>query len=176
MIERQRRRWAAYQASDAQTDWSRKALSSTRRRLAGVPGRFDNLRGLDEAATARSLRQAAGMTGDGGLSAKLELLNATRRPGQKLGYKIANTGSVELTCGLLYRLERYADGGWITMNSEAAFRLIGFGVGPGQSRDLDATIPLGAPAGLYRISTSVTTDHGGGAADLAAEFEVSPDH
>lgn len=81
------------------------------------------------------------------LAATIELLDTQISPGDELRYKINNTGSLDLICGLPYRLERETTGGWVPMNPEMAFRAIGFGVLPGESRELTATIPVeGLPA------------------------------
>ena len=92
-----------------------------------------------------------------------------------MGYRVVNTGSVELSCGLAHRLERETDIGWLLMNDGMTFRLIGFGVEPGAHRDFTASIALGMPTGHYRISTSVTTDQGDGEVVLTAHCDVRSD-
>jgi hypothetical protein len=109
---------------------------------------------------------------DSALGAELELLAADLRVGEDFGYRIINSGSVGLTCGSPYRLERETDSGWHLMNDGMAFRLMGFGVEPGAHRDFKATIAPDMPTGRYRISTSVTTDDGGGKIVLTACFDV----
>lgn len=42
-------------------------------------------------------------------------------PGDDLPYRITNTGSVELICGVAYRMERETSDGWIHMNPGMAF-------------------------------------------------------
>lgn len=106
------------------------------------------------------------------LAATIEVLGTHVGPGDELGYRINNTGSVELICGLAYRLERKTSDGWVHTNPGMAFRLIGFGVLPGQGRELSAMIPADALGGSYRISTSVTSDHVEGAVRLSARFHV----
>lgn len=59
------------------------------------------------------------------------------------------------------------------MNSNAAFRAIGFGVRPDGAHDFEARIPPHAPAGQYRISASVHSDEVAGVLSLSAEFEVA---
>jgi len=108
-----------------------------------------------------------------GLGAVIEL--AAARPGEPLGYRIVNTGAVRLICGLPYRLERETRSGWILMNPDMAFRLMGFGVAPGLSHELRATIPTDAPPGRYRISASVTSDHAPGTLQMSALFDVRQD-
>jgi hypothetical protein len=117
------------------------------------------------------------MSSKGGLSAKIELPAPAVRAGDRLEYSIVNTGSVELICGLPYRLERYADNAWILMNPNMAFALPGFGVKPGQTHLLTALVPAIAPAGKYRISTSVATNpldegHGARSVQISAQFDV----
>jgi uncharacterized membrane protein len=114
------------------------------------------------------------VSAEGRLSATMEVLTRSVRPGDELPYRITNTGSVELICGVGYRMERETSDGWIHMNPGMAFRSIGFGVLPGEHRDLSAMVPADAPAGSYRISTSVTSDHVEGVVRLSAGFEVQP--
>lgn len=106
------------------------------------------------------------------LGADLELLASDVRAGEDFGYRIINSGSVGLTCGLPYRLERETDSGWHLMNDGMVFRLMGFGVEPGAHRDFTARIAPDMPTGRYRISTSVTTDHGRGKIVLTVCFDV----
>ena len=115
------------------------------------------------------------MSRPSGLEAVIELLATTVRPGDELGYRINNTGSVQLICGLPYCLEQETSDEWVPMNEGMAFRLIGFGVLPGESRELKVRIPADAPAGSYRLSTSVTSDHVRGAIRLSAHFDVVRD-
>src|SRR5947209_8961884 len=75
------------------------------------------------------------------LAATLEVLSPDVRPGDTLRYRINNTGSIALICGLGYRLERKTAEGWVLMNPGMAFRAIGFGVLPDESRELRATVP-----------------------------------
>jgi hypothetical protein len=110
--------------------------------------------------------------GNSALGAELELLPSDLRAGEDFGYRIINSGSVELTCGSPYRLERETDSGWHPMNDGMAFRLMGFAVEPGAHRDFTARIAPDMPTGRYRISTSVTTDHGGGKTVLTTCFDV----
>jgi hypothetical protein len=106
------------------------------------------------------------------LAATLEVLSPDVRPGDTLRYRINNTGSIELICGLGYRLERKTTEGWVLMNPGMAFRAIGFGVLPDERRELRATIPAHAAVGPYRISTSVNSDHLDGTLRLSADFDV----
>jgi hypothetical protein len=104
----------------------------------------------------------------------MEVLTRSARPGDELPYRITNIGSVDLICGLQYRLERESANGWIHMNPGMAFRAIGFGVPPGQNRELIAIIPADSPIGLYRLNTSVNSDHAQGNLPLSVRFDVHP--
>jgi hypothetical protein len=118
-----------------------------------------------------------GTTQQDGLDAELELAAPCVRPGEQLGYRIVNSGSVALVCGVGYSLERETADGWILENPRMAFPLIGLQVQPGASREPRADIPSRAAAGRYRISTSVHTGHGEGLREvkLCADFEVRDD-
>jgi uncharacterized membrane protein len=106
--------------------------------------------------------------------ARLEVLPEDLRPCDEVGYRITNTGTVDLVCGLPYRLERESPTGWVHVNEGMRFRLIGFGVRPGESHGLSAQIPPDAGPGRYRLSASVHSDHGNRSAHLSAEFHVQP--
>jgi hypothetical protein len=110
----------------------------------------------------------------GRLAATLEVLTPHVAPGDALSYRIVNTGSVGLICGLAYSLERESDAGWVLMNPDMPFRAIGFRVRPGESRKLQAVIPGDAPAGRYRITTRVNSDHADGPLLLSADLRVHP--
>lgn len=112
------------------------------------------------------------MTAANRLDAAMQVMRPQARPGQVVPYRIINTGNVELICGFAYRLERETAESWVHMNPRMAFRLIGFGVSPGQYRELDARIPDDAPAGSYRLVASVGSDHTGGTVEVSAEFAV----
>jgi hypothetical protein len=104
--------------------------------------------------------------------ATIEVLRPSAQPGDELPYRINNTGSVELLCGLAHSLELETDDGWVQMNPSMAFPAIGFRVFPNESRELRARIPANAPAGTYRLSTSVTSYHARDWFRLSASFEV----
>lgn len=105
-------------------------------------------------------------------AATLEVLSLDVRPGDTLLYRINNTGFIELICGVGYRLERKTADGWILMNPGMAFQAIGLSVLPDENRELRAMIPADAPPGLYRISTSVNSDHAARTLGLSAGFGV----
>jgi len=107
------------------------------------------------------------------LDAVMDLLPADVPPGEVAPYRIVNTGSVDLICGLPYRLERQTDDGWLWMNEGMAFRLIGFRVSPGHYRELEARVPEDAPPGPYRLIASVTSDHVSGRVEVSGRFSVS---
>jgi uncharacterized membrane protein len=113
------------------------------------------------------------MPGEDRLEAEMEVVLREVRPGERVPYRIVNTGSVELTCGLAYRLERKADHEWVHMNAGMAFRLIGFGVSPGHYRELDARIPEDAQPGEYRLIASVSSDRLAGDVALSAQLSVT---
>jgi hypothetical protein len=97
-----------------------------------------------------TLLACVGKTGYRGI----QLVAATARPGEASAYRIVNARA-DLRIPL--RLERETSDGWVLMNTGVAFRLIGFGVLRGQAWELQPPIPTDAPAGVYRIRTSVTT-------------------
>jgi uncharacterized membrane protein len=106
------------------------------------------------------------------LEATIAVTDTNVGAGDELRYRINNTGTVPLICGLSYRLERETVKGWVPMNPGMAFRAIGFGVLPGEGRELRATIPRDGPSGSYRISTSVRSDHVEGDVRLCARLHV----
>lgn len=106
------------------------------------------------------------------LRAELEVDGRAVSPGQTLRYQIHNTGTIELICGVGYRLERASGDEWLHVNAGMAFVAIGFGVQPGERRELAASMPADAGTGRYRISTTVASDHVGGSVEIAAEFNV----
>jgi hypothetical protein len=108
------------------------------------------------------------------LAATIEVLTPSVGPGDELPYRITNVGSIDLICGLQYRLERETTDGWIHMNPGMAFRAIGFGVPPGENRELTAMIPAKGPAGRYRLSAAMTGDHAQGNPRLSVRFDVHP--
>lgn len=108
------------------------------------------------------------------LAATIEVLTSSVTRGDALPYRITKIGSVDLICGLQYRLERDSTDGWIHVNPGMAFRAIGFGVPPGENRELTAMIPAEGPAGLYRLSTSVSSNHAHGNHQLSVHFDVHP--
>jgi hypothetical protein len=105
--------------------------------------------------------------------AMMEVRPAEVGPGQIVPYRIVNTGTVDLICGLAYRLERRADDTWVCMNPGMAFRAIGFGVSPGHYRELQARIPADAPPGLYRLIASAGSDHVSGRVEVSGQFSVT---
>lgn len=113
------------------------------------------------------------MTADNRLDAAMEIVPPGARPGEVVPYRIINTGTVDLICGLSYRLERQTAESWVPMNARLAFPLIGFGVSPGQYRELGARLPDDAPAGSYRLVASVGSDHASGRAEVSAKFAVA---
>lgn len=112
------------------------------------------------------------MTREDRLDAQMKVLVADARPGEVVPYQIVNSGTVQLMCGLPYRLERQTGDSWEQVNAGMAFRLMGFGVAPGQHRELHARIPDDAPAGQYRLTTSVPSDHVSGRMEVSTRFLV----
>lgn len=94
------------------------------------------------------------------------------RPGELVPCRIVNTDTVELICGLAYRLEHHTDDAWVHMNAGMAFWLIGFGVSPGQYCELDALIPGDAAPGQYRFIASVSSDQVSGRVEVSGQFSV----
>jgi hypothetical protein len=111
--------------------------------------------------------------GDQALAARLELVGAPNRGGA-LAYRIVNTGAARLLCGCSYRLERQDGSEWVAMNPGMAFRTIGFGVDPGNERQLLLSVPADAPPGHYRIGTSVRSEPPAAvlSADISTEFQL----
>ena len=109
-----------------------------------------------------------------GLAAELELAAPRVRPGEQLGYRIVNSGSFALMCGVGYSLERETTDGWTLENPRTPFPAIGLLIQPSASLELRADIPNHAPTGRYRISTSAHTGHGAELqrVQLSAGFEV----
>lgn len=68
------------------------------------------------------------MTGENRLDATMEVVLPGVGPGEVVPYRIVNTGTVDLICGLPYRLERQADDGWVLMNPGMHFRLRGISI------------------------------------------------
>lgn len=89
------------------------------------------------------------------LDARLELAGTEAVRSEAFPYRIINTGTARLICGLGYLLEREDEGQWVAMSAGMAFPAIGLIVAPGHERQLTASIPSDAPPGHYRISTSV---------------------
>jgi uncharacterized membrane protein len=106
------------------------------------------------------------------MRAELALTSLSALPDGDLDYAIVNTGNAELTCGLAYRLEREAGAQWQAMNDRMIFRAIGFRVPPGDRKQLTARIPPHAPAGRYRITTSVIALPQRDRIELSADFQV----
>jgi uncharacterized membrane protein len=102
----------------------------------------------------------------------MELLRVSVSAGEEVQYRIKNIGSVELICGLGYGLERETGYGSIHLNPGMAFPAVGLGISPGRHRDLTARVPVDAPAGRYRIGTSVSSDHAKEIVRLSARFDV----
>ena len=113
------------------------------------------------------------MAGENRLGAAMEVVSPDVRAGELVPYRIINTGTVDLICGLPYRLERQTDNVWLPMNAGMPFRLIGFGVSPGHYRELQARVPNDAPTGLYRLIASVGSDHVSGRVEVSAHFSVT---
>jgi hypothetical protein len=86
------------------------------------------------------------MTSD--LASKIVVLGGPIRAGDTMRYRIANTGSIELICGVGYGLERKSSEGWTAMNPGMAFPAIGLALLPNKSRELRTTIPAQAPPGV----------------------------
>lgn len=107
------------------------------------------------------------------LDAAMEVVSQDVQPGEVVPYRIVNTGTINLICGLPYRLERQTDDGWAPMNAGMPFRLIGFGVRPGRCHELRARIPDDAPGGLYRLIASVGSDHVSGRVEISGEFSIT---
>jgi hypothetical protein len=107
------------------------------------------------------------------LDAAMEVVLQDVQPGEVVPYRIVNTGTINLICGLRYRLERQTDDGWVPMNAGMPFRLIGFGVLPGEWHELRARIPDDAPGGLYRLIASVGSDHVSGRVEICGEFSIT---
>jgi hypothetical protein len=123
--------------------------------------------------TSISIGDTLAVTAQGRLHASLEVMSLEVGAGGELRYRIRNMGDVRLICGLHYRLERkVGENEWMLMNAGVLFRTIGFGVDPGQYKELTARIPADAPAGLYRLLASVGSDHVPGRVEASAEFRV----
>ena len=150
--------------------------SESRSRWIAAPEATERESGDWAKAAGSRVRHSAtvGTTQEDGLAAELELAAPRVRPGGQLGYRIVNSGSVTLVCGVGYSLERETTDGWTLENPRMAFPAIGLLVEPGASRELRANIPNHAAAGRYRIGTSVHTGHGEGLSRvrLCADFEV----
>lgn len=110
------------------------------------------------------------MTND--LASKIVVLGGPIRVGDTMRYRIANTGSIELICGVGYGLDRKTSEGWTAMNPGMAFPAIGLAALPNKNRELRATIPAQAPPGVYRISTTVNSGHAAKTLWLSTEFDV----
>jgi hypothetical protein len=104
--------------------------------------------------------------------AVIELPMTSVGPGDDLTYRLHNTGSVELICGVGYQLERESNGQWLPAGPPMWFPAIGLIVRPGEHRQLTAKIPADAPDGLYRINTSLS-DRDGRDVEASAEFRVT---
>jgi hypothetical protein len=90
------------------------------------------------------------------LDARLELSGTEAVRGDAFPYRIVNTGTARLICGVGYVLERAAGQEWEVMNPPGMyFPAIGLIVEPGDERQLRASIPPDALSGQYRIRTSV---------------------
>ena len=79
----------------------------------------------------------------------------TRSAQAALADEIVNEGTATLMCGYAYRLERRDEREWTLINRDMIFRAVGLLVEPGDARQLEAEIPVGAQSGQYRISTMV---------------------
>lgn len=79
-------------------------------------------------------------------------------PGGRLEYAVVNCGGVPILFGEAYELDRLSTSGWLHVPLPWGFRLIGYGLSPGDRRQMTAPIPDDAAAGRYRVRKQLRAD------------------
>jgi hypothetical protein len=79
------------------------------------------------------------------------------RPGERIAYSLVNRGLAAAVWGAAFRLERREGDRWVPSGPTDASRAVGYGLSPGQEKELSLAIPDDAQPGRYRVSKDVAT-------------------
>lgn len=120
-----------------------------------------NTKGCDRAASA---------------AAALEVAAPSIGAGGSLRYTLTNTGGACLVVNALYGIDRLVDGAWTTVVAPGTDAERAYLVRPGKRFANAAAVPVGSPAGRYRVrvdATPVRTGASDEVVTVTAEFDVT---